>query len=69
MFFHCLPVSRKYGPRQSALGLEGESLRDTCSRGHPGIAGERTVVVHISVARNAARDQELLITLGWLWMC
>lgn len=69
MFFHCSPVSRKYRPRESELGLEGESLRDTCSRGPMGIAGERAVVVRTSIACNAARDQELSITLAWLWMC
>lgn len=36
MFFHCLPVSRKYGPRQSELGLEGESLRDNLQPRAPG---------------------------------
>lgn len=51
------------------LCQRGESLWDTHSRGLSGMAGEHTVVTHTSIACSAARDRELPITLGWLWMC
>jgi len=37
MFFHCLPVSRKYRPNQRDLGLERES-RGHLRRAHHGRA-------------------------------